>query len=61
MIAGICVEMLDGRAPLTHTAWPSVPEVHAVGFLSGLLPSVIMAFTGVVFRNAAAVGWQHKP
>ncbi|MCB1873391.1 MAG: rhombosortase [Chromatiaceae bacterium] len=34
--AKICVEMFAGQALLTQTAWPSVPEAHAVGFLCGV-------------------------
>jgi rhomboid family GlyGly-CTERM serine protease len=33
----IIVEINVGQAIFTHTAWPSVPTVHAVGFLSGLV------------------------
>jgi len=33
----IIVEINAGQALLTQTAWPSVPTVHAVGFLSGLV------------------------
>jgi rhomboid family GlyGly-CTERM serine protease len=33
----IAVEIYTGQALLTQTAWPSVPSVHAAGFLSGLL------------------------
>ena len=33
----IIVEINAGQALLTQTAWPSVPTVHAAGFLCGLL------------------------
>jgi rhomboid family GlyGly-CTERM serine protease len=33
----IVVEISVGQALLTQTAWPSVPTVHAAGFLCGLL------------------------
>ena len=33
----IILEIHMGQALLTRTAWPSVPVVHAAGFLSGLL------------------------
>lgn len=33
----IFLEMQLGQALLTRTAWPSVPTVHAVGFLCGLV------------------------
>jgi rhomboid family GlyGly-CTERM serine protease len=33
----ILVEVNAGQALLTQTAWPSVPTVHAVGFLCGLI------------------------
>jgi rhomboid family GlyGly-CTERM serine protease len=36
-IVKIVVEICAGQALLTQTAWPSVPEVHAAGFLSGLV------------------------
>jgi rhomboid family GlyGly-CTERM serine protease len=35
-------EMAAGEALLTSTAWPSVPEVHGVGLLCGLLLSVVL-------------------
>jgi len=37
VISKILLEIYQGQALLTHTAWPSVPEVHAVGFLCGLV------------------------
>ena len=36
-IGKIIFEIYNGQAVLTQTAWPSVPDVHAVGLLSGLL------------------------
>jgi len=33
----IIVELHTGQALLTQTAWPSVPAVHAVGYVCGLL------------------------
>jgi len=33
----ILVEINSGQALLTQTAWPSVPTVHAAGFLCGLV------------------------
>lgn len=36
-VAKIVVEISAGQALLTQTAWPSVPEVHAAGFFSGLM------------------------
>lgn len=38
----IAWEMAAGEALLTSTAWPSVPEVHGVGLLCGLLLSVLL-------------------
>ncbi len=32
----IAAEVFIGQGLLTHTAWPSVPTVHAAGFLGGL-------------------------
>ena len=37
----IIVEIYTGQALLTSTAWPSVPAVHAVGYLCGLLPEIL--------------------
>lgn len=36
-VAKIMVELLGGQIALTSTAWPEVPEVHAVGLLCGML------------------------
>ena len=36
-VVKIIVEINAGQALLTQTAWPSVPTVHAVGFLCGLV------------------------
>jgi rhomboid family GlyGly-CTERM serine protease len=36
-VAKILVEINTGQAVLTQTAWPSVPTVHAAGFLCGLV------------------------
>jgi len=41
-ITKIVLEIITGQTLLTQTAWPSVPEVHAVGFLSGLVMAVIV-------------------
>ena len=41
-IAKIVLEIRGGQALLTHAAWPSVPEVHAVGFLCGLALTVVL-------------------
>ena len=35
-VAKILLEVGAEQALLTETTWPSVPEVHAVGFLTGL-------------------------
>ncbi len=42
-IGKIILEITGGQALLTQTAWPSVPEVHAVGFLCGLVLAVVIA------------------
>lgn len=39
----IAWETAAGGALLTATAWPSVPEVHGVGFVSGLFLAVFLA------------------
>jgi len=36
-IAKIAVEIINASALFTHSAWPSVPTVHAAGFLAGVL------------------------
>jgi rhomboid family GlyGly-CTERM serine protease len=36
-VVKIIVEINAGQALLTQTAWPSVPTVHAAGFLCGLV------------------------
>jgi rhomboid family GlyGly-CTERM serine protease len=45
--AKILVEMAAGGALFTDTAWPSVPEAHAVGFACGLL----CGFCSGIFRK----------
>ena len=42
----IIVEINTGQALLTQTAWPSVPTVHAVGFLCGLVLAVGIWISG---------------
>lgn len=49
-VAKIVVEISAGQGLLTQTAWPSVPEVHAAGFLSGLV-------AGYATRKSTAI-WQ---
>ena len=41
-VVKIMVEINMGQALLTQTAWPSVPAVHAVGFLCGLVMASII-------------------
>ena len=43
--AKITIEVVAGEALFTHTAWPSVPVVHAVGFMAGLLVAWVSAPT----------------
>lgn len=38
----IIVEIQGGQALLTRTDWPSVPEVHAAGFICGLVAACIL-------------------
>lgn len=52
-VTKICLELIGDRALLTQTTWASVPEVHAVGLLSGLLLSVVIAFFGFVSCSKA--------
>jgi len=42
-VAKIAVETLNAGALFTHSAWPSVPPVHAVGFAAGMLWWVLYA------------------
>ena len=42
-VAKMLYEIFAGQAMLTHTAWPSVSEVHAVGFACGLALSLTFA------------------
>jgi rhomboid family GlyGly-CTERM serine protease len=44
-IAKIVLEINAGQALLTQTAWPSVPETHAAGFLSGLVTGYLTKST----------------
>lgn len=43
----ILVEINTGQALLTQTAWPSVPAVHAVGFLCGLVLAQLTMQAGI--------------
>ena len=43
-VTKIATELIIGQGLFTHTAWPSVPAVHAVGFAGGL---VLMLFLQV--------------
>jgi len=36
-VAKVLLEIVTGQAVFTQTAWPSVPEVHAVGLLIGIV------------------------
>jgi len=50
----ILVEINSGQALLTQTAWSSVPMVHAVGFLCGLLYILRILMVGSsVFDSSA--------
>jgi rhomboid family GlyGly-CTERM serine protease len=46
-------ETAAGTALLTSTAWPSLPEVHGVGFLCGLLLAV-----APMWQQGAKPGWR---
>jgi rhomboid family GlyGly-CTERM serine protease len=35
-VAKIIIEINAGQAMLTQTAWPSVPDIHAIGFMIGV-------------------------
>ena len=43
----ILVEINTGQALITQTAWPSVPSVHAVGFLCGLALAQLTMQAGI--------------
>jgi rhomboid family GlyGly-CTERM serine protease len=47
----IVVEINAGQSLLTHTAWPSVPAVHAVGFICGLVSGCGLWVSGNSIRN----------
>ncbi len=51
----IIVEINAGQALLTQTAWPSVPTVHAVGFLCGLVFIWGIWMVGNNLRNPCAL------
>lgn len=51
----IIVEIKTGQALLTQTAWPSVPDVHAAGFLSGLLIAAGLWIFAQVETQAACI------
>ena len=57
-IAKIFLEISSEQALLTQTAWPSVPEVHAVGFLSGLV-IVIAMISHISRKTRLASGAKH--
>jgi len=50
----ILVEINSGQALLTQTAWPSVPTVHAVGFLCGLIYVLRIRMVGSSLHNFSA-------
>jgi len=59
-IAKILLEISSEQALLTQTAWPSVPEVHAVGFLSGLvLAMAISSMRKLSLKARLACGAKH--
>jgi hypothetical protein len=49
--AKILVEINAGQALLTQTAWPSVPTVHAAGFLCGLVLAWVIRISGSYFHT----------
>ena len=50
-VAKILVEISVGQALLTQTSWPSVPTVHAAGFLCGLVLGWGIRVSGNSSRN----------
>ena len=50
----IIVEISAGQALLTQTVWPSVPTVHAVGFLSGLVLMLGIWIVGRRYKISAS-------
>jgi len=50
----ILLEINSGQALLTQTAWPSVPTVHAVGFLCGLIYVLRIRMVGSSLHNFSA-------
>jgi rhomboid family GlyGly-CTERM serine protease len=51
----ILVEINAGQALLVQTAWPSVPTVHAAGFLCGLVLGWLLWVTGNSGRKPDSV------
>jgi rhomboid family GlyGly-CTERM serine protease len=47
----ILVEINTGQALLTRTAWPSMPTVHAAGFMCGLVLGWAIWISGSNFHN----------
>ena len=47
----IFLEIYQGQALLTHTSWPSVPEIHAVGFLCGIVLAGVFAAVNIEIRS----------
>jgi rhomboid family GlyGly-CTERM serine protease len=54
-IVKILVEINAGQALLTQTAWPSVPTVHAAGFLCGMILGWVFWVTGKSACSTASV------
>ena len=58
----IAVEAAAGAAVFTHTAWPPVPAVHAIGLLAGtLLIGVWISQVSAAARSATAPASPARP
>ena len=53
----IIVEISAGQALLTQTDWPSVPTVHAAGFLSGLVLMLGIWVVGRLYKIPASLNY----
>jgi rhomboid family GlyGly-CTERM serine protease len=61
-VVKIAVEAAAGAAVFTHTAWPPVPAVHAIGLLAGtLLVGVWIRQVSAAARSATAPASPARP
>ena len=58
-VAKIAIEMLNATALFTHSSWPSVPAVHAVGFAAGILWWALSRIQSVADRRKRLIEGQN--